>query len=68
MGTKKSAVEYLEAVNKFVAENQKEGPKNMTAVEWLLERYKSQNTLLFSDDFELAKKMERQQIIDVLKK
>lgn len=35
-----------------------------TAVEWLLEKYKSQNTLLFSDDFEQALEMEKQQIID----
>jgi len=34
----------------------------MTAVEFLLEKYKSQNTLLFSDDFEQALEMERQQI------
>ena len=31
----------------------------MTAVEFLLEKYKSQNTLLFADDFEQAKEMER---------
>jgi hypothetical protein len=36
----------------------------MTAVEWLLEKYKSQNTLLFSDDFEQALEMEKQQIKD----
>ena len=35
-----------------------------TAVEFLLEKYKSQNTLLFSDDFEQAKEMEKEQIID----
>ena len=35
----------------------------ITAVEWLLEKYKSQNTLLFADDFEQAKEMEKQQII-----
>jgi hypothetical protein len=35
-----------------------------TAVKFLLEKYKSQNTLLFSDDFEQAKEMEKQQIID----
>ena len=32
-----------------------------TAVEFLLEKYKSQNTLLFSDDFEQAKEMEKEQ-------
>lgn len=35
-----------------------------TAVELLLEKYKSQNTLLFADDFEQAKEMEKEQIID----
>ena len=35
-----------------------------TAVEFLLEKYKSQNTLLFSDDFEQAKEMEKEQIKD----
>jgi hypothetical protein len=38
--------------------------KNITAVEWLIEKYKSQNTLLFADDFEQAKAMEKKQIID----
>ena len=33
-----------------------------TAVEFLLEKYKSQNTLLFGEDFEQAKQMEKQQI------
>ena len=33
----------------------------MTAVEWLLEKYKSQNTLLFADDFNQAKEMENEQ-------
>jgi len=37
--------------------------KQQTAVEWLLEKYKSQNTLLFADDFEQAKEMEKEQII-----
>ena len=31
-----------------------------TAVEYLLEKYKSQNTLLFSDDFEQAKEIENE--------
>ena len=35
-----------------------------TAVEYLLEKYKSQNTLLFAEDFEQAKEMEKQQIKD----
>jgi hypothetical protein len=35
-----------------------------TAVEFLLEKYKSQNTLLFAEDFEQAKKMEKEQIDD----
>jgi phage-related protein len=35
-----------------------------TAVEFLLEKYKSQNTLLFGEDFEQAKEMEKQQIIN----
>ena len=34
-----------------------------TAVELLLEKYKSQNTLLFSDDFIEALEMEEKQII-----
>lgn len=34
--------------------------KIQTAVEYLLEKYKSQNTLLFAEDFEQAKEMERQ--------
>jgi len=36
----------------------------MTAVEFLLEKYKSQNTLLFSDDFIEALEMEKEQIIE----
>ena len=35
-----------------------------SAVEFLLEKFKSQNTLLFADDWEQAKEMEKQQIID----
>jgi flagellar biosynthesis/type III secretory pathway protein FliH len=35
-----------------------------TAVEFLLEKYKSQNTLLFAEDFEQAIEMFEQQIID----
>jgi hypothetical protein len=35
-----------------------------TAVEFLLEKYKSQNTLLFAEDFERAKEMEKEQIED----
>ena len=34
-----------------------------TAVEFLLEKYKSQNTLLFAEDFEQAKAMEKEQIV-----
>jgi hypothetical protein len=34
----------------------------MTAVEFLFEKYKSQNTLLFADDFTQALEMEKQQI------
>ena len=33
-----------------------------SAVEFLLEKFKSQNTLLFADDWEQAKEMEKQQI------
>ena len=33
-----------------------------TAIEFLLDKYKSQNTLLFSDDFEQAIEMEKEQI------
>ncbi len=39
-----------------------------TAVEFLLEKYKSQNTLLFGEDFEQAKEMEKQQIAELLAK
>ena len=35
-----------------------------SAVEFLLEKFKSQNTLLFADDWEQAKEMEKQQIIN----
>ena len=35
-----------------------------TAVEFLLEKYKSQNTLLFAEDFEQAKKMEKEDKIE----
>ena len=42
------------------------GTNKQTAVEWLLEKYKSQNTLLFADDFEQAKAMEsNEQVISV---
>jgi hypothetical protein len=34
-----------------------------TAVEFLLEKYKSQNTLLFAEDFEQAKEMEEDQLL-----
>ena len=33
----------------------------MTVVEFLLEKYKSQNTLLFAEDFEQAKEMDKEQ-------
>jgi hypothetical protein len=36
--------------------------KMKTAVEFLLEKYKSQNTLLFGEDFEQAKEMEKQRM------
>ena len=36
----------------------------MTAVEFLLEKYKSQNTLLFAEDFEQAKEMDKEQKIE----
>jgi hypothetical protein len=35
--------------------------KEQTAVEFLLEKYKSQNTLLFAEDFEQAKEIEKEQ-------
>ena len=35
--------------------------KKQTAVEFLLEKYKSQNTLLFAEDFEQAKEIEKEQ-------
>ena len=35
-----------------------------TAVEFLLEKYKSQNTLLFADDFTQAEELFKQQIIE----
>jgi len=38
-----------------------------TAVEFLLEKYKSQNTLLFGEDFEQAKEMEKEQMIEFAK-
>jgi hypothetical protein len=36
----------------------------MTAVEFLLEKYKSQNTLLFAEDWQQAKEMEKEQIVE----
>ena len=33
----------------------------MTTVEFLLEKYKSQNTLLFAEDWKQAKEMEKQE-------
>jgi len=39
----------------------------MTAVEFLLEKYKSQNTLLFAEDWQQAKEMEKQEKIALLK-
>jgi hypothetical protein len=36
----------------------------MTAVEFLFEKYKSQNTLLFADDFTQAEELFKQQIED----
>lgn len=42
------------------------GTNKQTAVEWLLKKYKSQNTLLFADDFEQAIAMEsNEQVISV---
>jgi len=35
-----------------------------TSVEFLLEKYKSQNTLLFAEDFEQAKEMDKEQMIE----
>lgn len=50
-------------ITEIMNEDAKDGLyEKQTAVEWLLERYKSQNTLLFADDFEQAKEMERQQV------
>jgi hypothetical protein len=37
--------------------------KKQTAVEFLLEKYKSQNGLLFPEDFKQAKEMEKEQIV-----
>jgi hypothetical protein len=34
--------------------------EKQTAVEFLLEKYKSQNTLLFAEDFQQAKEMEKE--------
>ena len=39
----------------------------MTAIEWLQEKYKQQGTI-FKSQFEQAKEMEKQQIIDAFKK
>ena len=39
----------------------------MTAVEFLLEKYKSQNTLLFADDFEQAIAMDKK-ALEIIKK
>jgi hypothetical protein len=36
--------------------------KQTSAVEFLLEKYKSQNTLLFAEDFEQAKEMHKKDI------
>ena len=49
----------MDIVNKNLNNNKME---KKTAVEFLLEKYKSQNTLLFGEDFEQAKQMEKQQI------
>ena len=37
----------------------------MTAVEFLLEKYKSQNTLLFAEDWQQAKEMEKEQLHNI---
>ena len=39
----------------------------MTAVEFLLEKYKSQNTLLFADDFEQAIAMDKK-ALEIIRK
>jgi hypothetical protein len=41
--------------------------KKQTAVEFLLEKYKSQNGLLFPEDFKQAKEMEKEQMLEVSK-
>lgn len=38
--------------------------KKQTAVEFLLDKYKSQNNLLFAEDWEQAKQIESDQIIE----
>lgn len=43
---------------------EKEKQRNMTAVEWLMERYLSQDYSLTIVDFDTAKEMHKQEIID----
>ena len=54
------------AITKGISRKIKKGiiMSKQTAVEFLLEKFKSQNTLLFADDWEQAKEMEKQQLID----
>jgi hypothetical protein len=40
-----------------------EKEKQQSVVEFLLEKYKSQNTLLFAEDWQQAKEMEKEQIV-----
>ena len=40
-----------------------EKEKQQSVVEFLLEKYKSQNTLLFAEDWQQAKEMEHEQIV-----
>ena len=39
----------------------------MTAVQWLMDKYRTQNGVITAADYHTAKEMEKQQIIDAYK-
>ena len=63
--TEINAVEYLDKVNQFAKENNRDKPKQQTAVEWLLNAIETKNGEEFSSYYtefiEQAKEMEQEQ-------
>jgi hypothetical protein len=60
----KTAVEYFDAVNKLANENQDNKIKQQTAVEWLYQKMFEYQGRITKEDYEQAKAMEKEQIME----